>query len=136
MQAAPAAAPGSSVQLHSSKQDAAQQRAKGWAEGLKEAMAAAGSETGAARSTIIYASRTHSQLAQVMGELKNTSYRSAWRLFNQLKAQSHRFRCCFPREDDAALTAVKIGIAVRNEPLQEACRLWCLFGIFKQGCCP
>lgn len=44
-----------------------------WAESLKEAAASRMFEE---LPTIVYSSRTHSQLAQVMGELRNTGYRS------------------------------------------------------------
>ena len=44
-------------------------------EGIKEGFAALKAAE-APLPTIIYASRTHSQLAQVMGELRNTAYRS------------------------------------------------------------
>lgn len=45
-------------------------KAKTWAESLTEAAGLT-----APLPTIIYSSRTHSQLSQVMGELRNTAYR-------------------------------------------------------------
>ena len=51
----------------------------GWADGLQTLLArdAAGPAPVQRVPQIIYTSRTHSQLAQVIGELKRTSYRCA-----------------------------------------------------------
>ena len=51
---------------------------KGWAERMKEGMAELRAEGGLRPPTIIYSSRTHSQLAQVMRELRNTAYKWVW----------------------------------------------------------
>lgn len=56
---------------------------KGWAERMKEGMAELRAEGGLRQPTIIYSSRTHSQLAQVMRELRNTAY----------KWVQHAYRC-------------------------------------------
>ena len=56
---------------------------KTWAEGLKEAAREANL---GGLPTIIYSSRTHSQLAQVMGELRNTGYRFWVCLLDQLRS--------------------------------------------------
>ena len=48
-----------------------------WADKLKEGYADLKAQGVVALPTIVYSSRTHSQLAQVMKELRNTSYRLA-----------------------------------------------------------
>ncbi|KAL3154274.1 hypothetical protein ABBQ32_013765 [Trebouxia sp. C0010 RCD-2024] len=52
------------------------QQVQTWAEKIKEGYAELKAEGVFSLPTIVYSSRTHSQLAQVMKELRNTSYRS------------------------------------------------------------
>lgn len=56
---------------------AAGQQVQTWAEKLKEGYAELKTEGVVSLPTIVYSSRTHSQLAQVMKELRNTTYRLA-----------------------------------------------------------
>ncbi len=51
------------------------QEPQSWADKLKEGYGELKVEGIVAVPTIVYSSRTHSQLAQVMKELRNTSYR-------------------------------------------------------------
>lgn len=51
------------------------QQVQTWAEKLKEGYAELKADGVVSLPTIVYSSRTHSQLAQVMKELRNTSYR-------------------------------------------------------------
>lgn len=53
----------------------AEQKFKTWAESLKEGYAELRANEPVKVPCIIYSSRTHSQLAQVMKELKSTSYK-------------------------------------------------------------
>ena len=57
-----------------------EQQHQSWADKLKEGYAELKAEGTVGVPTIVYSSRTHSQLAQVMKELRNTSYRYAWLL--------------------------------------------------------
>ncbi|KAA6423773.1 MAG: regulator of telomere elongation helicase 1-like [Trebouxia sp. A1-2] len=52
-----------------------EQAPQSWSDKLKEGYAELKAEGTVAGPTIVYSSRTHSQLAQVMKELRNTSYR-------------------------------------------------------------
>ena len=58
----------------------AEQQPQSWADKLKEGYAELKAEGTVRLPTIVYSSRTHSQLAQVMKELRNTSYRYSGRL--------------------------------------------------------
>ena len=53
------------------------QQVQTWAEKLREGYAELKTEGAVSLPTIVYSSRTHSQLAQVIKELRNTSYRLA-----------------------------------------------------------
>lgn len=50
---------------------------KSWAQLMSAGLAGVRAEDPSALPTIIYASRTHSQLKQVMGELESTGYQYA-----------------------------------------------------------
>ena len=63
--------------LNVTQPSAAGQQVQTWAEKMKEGYAEMKTEGVVSLPTIVYSSRTHSQLAQVMKELRNTSYRLA-----------------------------------------------------------
>lgn len=69
------AAPTSAMSI--TQPPAAGQQVQTWAEKLKEGYAELKTEGVVSLPTIVYSSRTHSQLAQVMKELRNTTYRLA-----------------------------------------------------------
>ena len=69
LQAAPTSA------MSTTQPPAAGQQVQTWAEKLKEGYAELKTEGVVSLPTIVYSSRTHSQLAQVMKELRNTTYR-------------------------------------------------------------
>ena len=59
-----------------------------WSDKMKAGYAELKAEGTVHAPTIVYSSRTHSQLAQVMKELRNTSYRCAIALLVQLRPHS------------------------------------------------
>ena len=77
------------------------QQPTGWADGLQSMLArdAAGPAPTTRLPAIIYTSRTHSQLAQVIRELKRTSYRYSMVshiLRASLSCQKHAYEPDFP----------------------------------------
>lgn len=88
---------------------------KSWAQLMSAGLAGLRAEDPAALPTIIYASRTHSQLKQVMGELESTGYKCALIPLRSLRGP-------------LLLGAFQAGMRVM---LQQLCRLMhALHGVF------
>jgi len=74
-----------------------EQQPQSWSDKLKEGYAELKAEGTVRVPTIVYSSRTHSQLAQVMKELRNTSYRCI-ALFISAVSGSHCLGCFMPAQ--------------------------------------
>ncbi len=74
-----------------------EQQPQSWSDKLKEGYAELKAEGTVRVPTIVYSSRTHSQLAQVMKELRNTSYRCMALVFSAVIG-SHCLGCFTPAQ--------------------------------------